>query len=111
MAINRELCFSIEDGEHLFHRIVEVLRDTAAGLHLAAEDKVQVDVHGAGRDESLAFSQADTAMGVHGLDLTQIGVPDSLRKRRTRSRHLRKCRQGYQHRSHQAYFHNTPTSS
>jgi hypothetical protein len=90
VAINRELCLSVENGEHFFHCVVEVLGDTAAGLHLAAKDKIQVHVHGAGGNQGLTFSQTDTAMGVRGLDLAQIGVPDSLRERRTRSRHLRK---------------------
>jgi hypothetical protein len=62
VAIDGEHCFAVEDGEHFFHRVVKVLGDTAAGLHLAAEDKIQIHVHGAGGNERLAFSQADAAM-------------------------------------------------
>ena len=62
VAIDGELCLPVEDREHLFHRVVKVFGDTAAGLHLAAEDKIQVNVHSAGGNERLAFSQADTAV-------------------------------------------------
>jgi hypothetical protein len=111
MAIDGELRLSIEDGEHFFHRIVEVLRDTAAWLHLATKDEVQVHIHGTGGNEGLTFSQTDTAMRVRGLDLAQVGVPDALRERRTGSRHLRKYCHGHEHCNQQACFHNTPTSS
>jgi hypothetical protein len=110
MAIDGELRLSVEDGEHFFHCVMEVLRDPAAGLHLAAKDKVQVHIHGTGGDEGLTFSQTDAAMRVCGFDLAQVGVPDSLREGRTWSRHLRKYCRGDEHRNHQACFHNAPTS-
>jgi hypothetical protein len=79
VAVNREIPLSaIDDGEHLLHRVVEVLGWAAAGLRLATQNEVNVHVHFPGIDKWRAPVQAGGAMGVAPFRLRQIGVSDPI---------------------------------
>jgi hypothetical protein len=45
-SVDREFRLAVEDYEHLFIGVMEVMSDTSAGHDLTAVNEVQIDIHG-----------------------------------------------------------------
>jgi ABC-type sugar transport system substrate-binding protein len=91
----------------------DALKAVGGGAHLAAEDEIQVDVHGAGGHQRLALPQTDATVGMGKLDLAQVRVSDPLRQGWMSWRSLGISRKGYQPQTcgqRRCDSHNSPTS-
>ena len=74
-AVDRELGFSVEDDEHFFDDVVEMMADARAGRNHAAMQEVELGRHGAPIEQRREAHASGAA--VHGGRLTErsrIGV-------------------------------------
>ena len=91
VPVDGEFRLAIEDDEHLFVLIVEVMAHAAAARHhLAAMHEVEVHGHGIAGNQGHACHVAHTAVGAALAILGRIGMSDALRQRLGRhQRHYR----------------------
>ena len=70
-AVDRELGFAVEDHEHLFDNVVEMVADPRAGRDHAAMQEVELGRHGAPIEQRREAHAAGAA--VHGGQLPECG--------------------------------------
>jgi hypothetical protein len=76
-AVNGELSLTIEDNEHLFGRVMEVVSDTSARHDLTAVHEIEIDVHCDRGNEQHASHVPGTFMRAAVLVLAGVRVTDS----------------------------------
>ncbi len=96
-AVDGELGLSVEDDEHLFAGVVEVVAYAAAGHDLAAMDEIQGHVHGRGGHEDFAGHVARAVMRPAARVFRWIGMSDALGERVAGQERNR----GYEHQERQ----------
>ena len=78
-AVDGELGLAVEDDEHLFHVVVEVVADAALGLDDAAVEKDEVGVEGLGVEEAGVVEFAGASVDAFGdAELVRFGALDAL---------------------------------
>ena len=79
-AIDGELRLAVEDDEHLFGRVMEMMSDTSARHDLTPVHEIEVDVHRRGRNQQHASHVTGAFMRAAVLVFAGVGVADSGRE-------------------------------
>ncbi len=79
-AVDGELRLAVENDEHLFRRVVEVMPHASTGHDFAPVHEVEIDVHSGRGNQKFAGHVAGTIVGTAASVLAGVGVTDPGRQ-------------------------------